>query len=357
MRFRTLFIAQYFVAAVGVTSVAAGEGELVYQSVYSDALKNNLLGDPAYRSVIVYLPPGYHESEKRYPTVYLLHGYDDTNTIWRDGFFQGFSVQTVMDRLIEEGKIQEMILVMPDGRNAYGGSYYINSSVTGNWGDFITKDLVEFIEGTYRTLRGNESRGIAGHSMGGYGAIFLAARHPDVYAAAYGLSACCLSMEGDVTVANPEWVPTLRLTKRKELVGAGMYPNAFISVAAAMSPNPGNEPFLVDFPFKLASGSVIPDEKAYQEWIARFPAESMDTYAEGFARLRGIGFDVGDTDPITHIPLGSHTLSKALSARGIEHFFEQYRGDHTSRIGERLEKKVLPFFSETLVSDDSDKES
>ena len=159
------------------TSVAAVEGELVYQSVYSDALKHNLLGDPAYRSVIVYLPPGYHESDARYPAVYLLHGYDDTNTIWRDGFFQGFSVQTVMDRLIREGRIQEMIMVMPDGRNAYGGSYYINSSVAGNWADFITKDLVDFVDETYRTLARSESRGIAGHSMGGYGAIYLAARH------------------------------------------------------------------------------------------------------------------------------------------------------------------------------------
>jgi len=352
MRLWTVLATLCFSAAVGVTSVAAGEGELVYQSVYSDALKNNLLGDPAYRSVIVYLPPAYHESDKRYPTVYLLHGYNDTNTIWRDGFFQGFSVQTVMDRLIGEEKIQAMILVMPDGRNAYGGSYYINSAVTGNWGDFITKDLVEFVDETYRTLPSSESRGIAGHSMGGYGAIFLAARHPDVYSAVYGLSACCLSMEGDVTAGNPEWVPTLELTERKELVGVGMYPNAFVSVAAAMSPNPGNEPFLVDFPFTLASGSVVPDGKGYEEWIRRFPAESMDTFAGGFARLRGIGFDVGDTDPITHIPLGSRTLSQALAARDIEHSFEQYEGDHTSRIGERLEKRVLPFFSETLASED-----
>ncbi len=353
MKLRTFWIALCFSASAGGTFVAAGEGELVYQSVYSEALKNNLLGDPAYRSVIVYLPPAYHESDKRYPTVYLLHGYDDTNTIWRDGFFQGFSVQAVVDRLIGEEKIQEMILVMPDGRNAYGGSYYINSSVTGNWGDFITKDLLEFIDETYRTLPKSESRGIAGHSMGGYGAIYLAARHPDVYSAVYGLSACCLSMEGDVTAGNPEWVPTLRLTKRKELVRAGMYPNAFVSVAAAMSPNLENEPFLVDFPFKLAGGSVVPDADGHEEWITRFPAESMDAFAGGFARLRGIGFDVGDTDPITHIPLGSRTLSQALAARDIEHSFEQYQGDHTSRIGERLEKKVLPFFSEILVSDDS----
>ena len=355
MRLGAVLIALCVSASAGVAFVAAGESELVYQSVYSDALKNNLLGDPAYRSVIVYLPPGYHESEMRYPAVYLLHGYDDTNTIWRDGFFQGFNVQTVMDRLIEDGKIQEMILVMPDGRNAYGGSYYINSSVTGNWGDFITKDLVEFVDETYRTLARSESRGIAGHSMGGYGAIFLAARHSDVYSVVYGLSACCLSMEGDVMASNPAWIPTLQLSKRKELVGAGMYPNAFVSVAAAMSPNPGNNPFLVDFPFRLANGSVVPDERVYQEWITRFPAESMDALAGGFARLRGIGFDVGDTDPITHIPLGSRTLSQALAARDIEHSFEQYQGDHTNRIGERLEKKVFPFFSETLVSDDPDK--
>ena len=119
---------------ISLAPAADGKGRLTYQTVHGAGLEGNLLGDSPNRQVMVYLPPSYTTAPTRhYPAIYLLHGHNGTNTIWRDGAYQGFNILTAMDRLIEEGKIREMIVVMPDGRNAYGGTYFVNSSVTGNW--------------------------------------------------------------------------------------------------------------------------------------------------------------------------------------------------------------------------------
>ena len=142
---------------------AAG-GKLVDLKVHSPALEGNLLGDSADRNVIVYLPPSYDTSStQRYPVVCLLHGYTGNP----GGMVQFLSLKTVMDTLVAEGKVQEMIFVMPDAHNKYLGSWYVNSATTGNWEDFITQELVEYIDSNYRTLPRAASRGIAGISMGG----------------------------------------------------------------------------------------------------------------------------------------------------------------------------------------------
>ena len=155
-------------------------GELVEIEVPAAELKDNLLGDPVKQKVAVYLPPGYESSPtRRFPSLYLLHGFLSNNRAWTNGY-QGMNLQVTMDEMIKAGKIREMIVVVPNGDNAYHGGFYTNSSVNGNWEDYIYHELVQYIDTNYRTLARGESRGIAGHSMGGYGALMLAMRHPDV---------------------------------------------------------------------------------------------------------------------------------------------------------------------------------
>lgn len=166
-------------------SIFALEGKIVSKTVHSQALEDNLLGDSPDRSVIIYLPQGYEENpDKRYPVIYLLHGYSDDPFIWT----KTRNISNICDTLIEQGAIQHMIIVMPNAKNKYLGSWYTNSSVAGNWEDFITQDLVAYVDSTYRTIPLSASRGIAGHSMGGYGAMKLAMKHPDIYGAAYAVS-------------------------------------------------------------------------------------------------------------------------------------------------------------------------
>src|SRR5678815_2867240 len=126
-------------------------------------------------------------------------------------------LQTLMDDSIKNGKVREMIVVAANGANGYKGSFYTNSVVTGNWEDFIVRDLVHYVDTNYRTIRDPESRGIAGHSMGGYGSVMLGMKHPEIFSAVYALSPCCLVMEADMSEANSAWFGVLQLTSKDQL--------------------------------------------------------------------------------------------------------------------------------------------
>ena len=203
---RVLICAFLFAAATLAQqgTAPAPAGRLVAAKISSAALKGNLLGDPAEQSFAVYLPPSYDTSPTRhYPSLYLLHGFLRDGTDWTtSGIYQGKKLQPLMDDMIRNGKVREMIIVVPNGKNAYGGSFYTNSSVNGNWEDYIVQELVAHVDSNYRTLARPESRGIAGHSMGGFGAMSLAMKHPDVFSVVYALSPCCLGMAGDF-IDNP----------------------------------------------------------------------------------------------------------------------------------------------------------
>ncbi len=155
------------------------------------SLEGNLLGDDTEQYVQVYLPPSYASSNKRYPVVYFLPGFG-SDPHGKNSYFSAEALAAAMSR----GEIMEMIVVEPNGANLLHGSFYVNSPVTGNWEDFIVQDVVGYIDEHYRTIAGRDGRGIAGFSMGGFAAINLAMRHPDLFAAAYGLSPALFDPQG-----------------------------------------------------------------------------------------------------------------------------------------------------------------
>ena len=342
--------------ALAAPSAALAQGFLIYQTVHSPGLEGNLLGDSPNRQVMVYLPPSYTSSQKSYPVVYLLHGYNGTNTSWRDGGYQGFNIQTAMNQLIGEGKILEMIVVMPDGRNSYGGSYFVNSPVIGNWEDFVARDLVKYVDETYRTLPDASSRAIVGQSMGGYSALYIAIRNADVFSAVYGLSACCLDMVKDLEAGNPEWIPAIEAKDRDDLLRThfdtpshGNYANALTALAAGLSPNPDKPPLFVDYPYEIVNGQVRRNDSAYDKWIANFPAHMVEQYRSNLLKLKGIRFVTGMSDHLQHIPAGSRAFSQALTKAGIPHELEMDNASHNELVREWMETRVLPYFSLILT--------
>ncbi|WP_407702172.1 alpha/beta hydrolase [Streptomyces specialis] len=142
----------------------------------------------------VYLPPGHNpRSSRTYPVLYLLHGATGENTEWlRTG-----NAKEILDRAIARRRIPPVVVVMPDGRpdvskpsieQALG--YYMNSADgTFRWADMFVQELVPFVEGEYRAGGSKARRGIGGLSMGGFGALSFAMRHPDLFTASFGLSA------------------------------------------------------------------------------------------------------------------------------------------------------------------------
>lgn len=339
-------------------AVPPGSGTLVESKIAAASLKGNLLGDPAETRVAVYLPPSYATSpERRYPTVYFLHGFTaDIEAITR-GLFPKLGLAKTIDEAIKRGATREMIVVVPSGRNRYFGSFYANSPVTGAWEDLFARDLVAWVDKTYRTIASVEGRGIAGHSMGGYGAIMLAMKHPDVFSAVYALSPCCMALEGDLGQDNPAWGRALQLKSVDELKAeptsmAEFYSTAFVALAAALSPNPSKAPLYVDLPFKRQGRSFVPDEEAYAKWRAQLPLYLIESHRRNLEKLTAIHLEYGALEEFSHIRSATRAFSTELAARGIGHTFEVYeRGDHMNMIGERIGTRVLRFFSDVLGPD------
>ncbi len=336
---------------VPMSPALAQGGELVRATVHSPALAGNLVGDSPYRSVFVYLPPSYRgATERRYPTVTLLHGVGDSNADWINGQYQGLNLAVVLDSLIAAGAMQEMIVVMPDARNAYDGSFYTNSPVTGNWEDFVVRDLVTWMDSTYRTLPEPASRGLAGHSMGGYGALKIAFTHPELFGSVYALSACCIDWLADFSAANAFWPRTLSLRLIDHQAETEFYPKLFTSIAAAWSPDTARPPFRAALPFRLTDSTLQPAEPAFSQWTANLILPIARRRTSSVRRLRALGFDYGDRDQFPHIPLGAQALSRFLTVHDIPHRAEAYDGDHFNRVRERLVRHALPFLSAALVA-------
>jgi S-formylglutathione hydrolase FrmB len=347
------------VSSIGAFSQQAGTasttGKLVEIKVPAPSLKGNLLGDPVEQTAAVYLPPSYDTSPaKRYPTLYLLHGFLSTNKAWINGGYQGMSLQSLMDEMIKRGITRELIVVAPNGWNTYKGAFYTNSAVNGNWEDYFYHDLVQTIDEQYRTIARPESRGIAGHSMGGYGAVSLAMKHPDVFSVVYALSPCCLGFEGDFASENPAWLSTLRLTKKEQLKDKPgsfeeFFQLAFVAVSAAFSPNPQRPPFFVDFPYSEHDGKLQRNEEVFALWRTKMPLYMVEDNKQNLMKLRGIFIDYGEKEEFSHIRITTQQFSKALSERNIPHVFEIYAGgDHGSMIRQRLETRLIQFFAEKL---------
>jgi S-formylglutathione hydrolase len=335
-----------FADSRGLNAQAPWRGGVTHvDTVPGPSLRGNLIGDPAWREVTVYLPPGYkRDRTKRYPVVYLLHGFAADHRAFMSGPYQNLNVRISMDSLIESGAVRGMIVVMPNARNFFDGSFYMNSPVTGNWEDFIVKDLIGHVDRKYRTIRSRRGRGITGHSMGGFGALRIAMRNPDVYSAVYALSPCCLA-EMNYPERRPAWKVAIGLKERSEYARAGFTANLLYAMAAAYSPNIDKPPFYADLPYRLESDSLVAIPEILSKW--KGPLAMAATRIDALKQL-AIAFDAGNADALTDIPVNVRALDSLLTARGVPHTSEIYPGTHGSGVRSRLEASVFPFFSREL---------
>jgi enterochelin esterase-like enzyme len=322
-------------SAQAQNSGAAKKGSFEKIKVHGKALEGNLEGDSADRDVFVYLPPSYAtDKTRRYPVVYFLHGYGvDADRYWSTMM----SVPETADKLMGAGMVHEFILVHPDAYTIYNGSMYSNSPTTGNWEGYLTHDLVAYIDSHYRTIGNRDGRGLAGHSMGGYGTFRLAMKYPEVYSSFYAMSSCCLMNNPGATPARPPASSSKQNTK----AGRGGFANVLSAEAAAWSPNPQNPPKFFDLPTE--DGVSRPEIVA--KWIANSPLAMVDQFVPNLKKYRAIMMDVGLQDTLAN---SNKQMDESLTRLGISHSFETYEGDHTSRVKERFEQKVLSFFSENL---------
>lgn len=317
--------------------VAPGKGSVEHIKVHGQALEGNLEGDSPDRDVTVYLPPSYAtDRARRYPVVYLLHGYGGTDANWTG---RQLNLPEIADKLFAARTVREMIVVMPNAFSLHKGSMYSNSVTTGDWETYVARDLVVYVDGHYRTIPERPSRGLAGASMGGYGAVRIAMKRPDVFSSLYILSACCLTAQLNPRPEAMAAAEAIRSREQAEKAERG--PAVTLASAAAWSPNPNNPPLFLDLPMK--NGKVRPEIVA--KWAANSPLAMIDQYIPNLKTYGAIGMDIGTKDGLL---AANKELELAMTRFGVVHTYEEYDGDHTNRRGERVETKVLPFFSNAL---------
>ncbi|HEU5452006.1 MAG TPA: alpha/beta hydrolase-fold protein [Terriglobales bacterium] len=322
------------------------QSEVVQVIIHSPALENNLLGDPADQPASIYLPAAYKtEPQRRFAVLYFLHGYSGTAAAEMERV-----LRPKLDKLMAAHVIEPMIVVAPSGMNKLFGSFYTNSATTGNWDDYITRDVVGYVDAHYRTLAAAESRGISGHSMGGYGSLLLAFRHPDVFSSVYGMSPCCTELVGDLSASNTVWGRIAQVKSAAEMpqvLERQFLLAAVIAMDAAFAPDP-RSPLYGDAPFVRNSEQLAPDPQV----LAKFQQHILTTAVSGLlpliARLKGIYIDYGAEDEFSHIPAGARALSEELAQAGIPNTLEVYEGTHVDHVGQRVEERMLPWMAKQL---------
>lgn len=312
------------------------KGKLQLETLSSVALKGNPLGDSHRRELPVYLPPSYgSKRSKRYGVLYYLPGFTGGGRSvvnynpWRENLVER------LDRLIAEGKARECVLVVVDGFTRYGGSQYVNSSATGRYEDHVVSEVVPFIEDKLFAGGGRDSRAIFGKSSGGFGALTLAMRHPDLFA-----HMACHS--GDMFFEGCYAPDILKFCAALQRHGgsAAKFREAFLAaprkegfdhaainllaMAACYSPNP-KSPLGFDLPCEEATARLRPE--VWRRWKAFDPVEAAPRHRAALKSLKTLYFDCGRRDEC-FLQFGARQLAETLKRLKVRHVYEEHDFGH-----------------------------
>jgi S-formylglutathione hydrolase FrmB len=310
---------------------------IVHSRIESAHLASNLLGDPSERDLFVYLPPGYGDSDRRYPTAYLLHAYGETAaehvTPPTDGERWRPPLEDVLDPVFGRIGVAPMIIVIPDGNSRYGCGQWVDSPVTGHFEQYMLHDVVPLIDATYRTIPDARSRGLFGFSSGGFGSWNLGSRNPDVFGAMAVLSAdSFLDMTHKYMLY--KYLDSIWPEAPNGPVEGNFWSEIVYDYAATYSPNPDKPPFYVDLPVAHPSGELLQD--VWDRWLSFDPVVNVHDRLDNLRKLSGILLDAGSHDDY-NLHWGHRVLSHRLREAGIAHEALENTGNHGGRWPERYQ--------------------
>lgn len=315
-------------------AAAQEQARVVTTTFESPSLAGNLEGNSTAREVVVVTPPGYDENtDQRYPVVYYLHGY------WAPVAAQqaGFRLDEAVQAASEAG--HDFIMVMPDGFSKLRGGFYSSGPTVGDYESMVADDLVAWVDANYRTLADPQSRGLAGHSMGGYGTARIAMHRPGVFSSIYMMSACCL----DPMAMTAEAAARIEAMTEEEAAAAGFGELAALSTLATWSPDPTADNVFHVYTGLQEDGTV--DPLVNHRLAANSPVVLVPQFLPELNALEAFAMDIGDAD---FLLAGNAQFRAELDRFGVAYQFELYEGDHGNRIRERIRTHVLPFFAEHL---------
>lgn len=313
----------------------AGKVETPY--IDSKLLAGNLPGDPVERMLPIYLPPGYDESDKRYPVIHVLSGHGGSGPLMLNTVAWGESFPERLDRLITTGKVPPVIAVLPDCWTIFGGAQFINSTALGPYEDYLIEELVPYVDQNYRTLAERDHRGLTGKSSGGYGAMVQAMRHPETFGAfashsgdiyfEFGLMHDLAKLHANLLKFDGvegfiKQIPTFKPKTHDPFFSV----LAMLCYGAAYAPNP-DAPRGFDMPIDLETGELQQD--VWERWLSWDPVRMIDAPAhiEAWRSMRYIYLDCGLWDEL-NFAVGTRIMSKKLGRLGVKHDFELFDDGH-----------------------------
>jgi S-formylglutathione hydrolase FrmB len=364
---------------------AATTGTLVVLEHQSRILADNALGDPSLRKLAVWLPPQYDEGAskaksgrgRRFPVLFDLVGFTGSGIAhlnWRP-FEENVAERAA--RLIHEKKMGPCIIVFPDCFTCLGGNQYVNSGAVGNYADYLTRELIPFVDREFRTLASREHRGCFGKSSGGYGAIIHGMQYPQFWGAIADHSGDAYFEFCYLT----DWPRTLNVLdgyrkrarragridaagdsaraadgrddgrikrfleamwQKEKMTDAEGHALMEIAMAATYDPDP-KAPLGFRVPFNLETGELL--QQRWQRWLRHDPIHLVERYARNLKTLSGLYIDCGWRDQY-HLHFGARILSRRLAENGIRHTYQEFDDTH-SGIDYRMETS-LPFLYRAL---------
>jgi Putative esterase len=312
-------------------------GRFEETSFESEALRGNPLGDPHVRPLWIYLPPGYDdEPDRRYASIYMIQGLTGQLDMWRNRTAFRRNFPELADGLFAAGDAPPCIVVWVDCWTSLGGSQFLDSPGTGRYHTYLCDEVVPWVDGRYRTAADAGSRGIAGKSSGGYGAMVTPMLRPDLFG---GLAthagdalfeACYLPEFRESARALREeyegsyerfWEDFRRrpaLTKASDHVLL----NSWCMAACYSTDEDGT----VRLPFDSDTGELIPD--IWERWLAWDPVRMVPERAEAVRSLRAVYIDSGTKDE-WYLDLGAEAFRRALAEVGVTDVrFELFDAGH-----------------------------
>lgn len=335
-------------ALLAAPSLAEAQSRLVTSQLRSVSFGESRIGVSPLRNVTVYLPPHYADGSRRFPVIYYLnHFFEDHREP-----FASHDARALFDKAIGAGVIGDVIVVTADFSTPAGSSWYVNSSATGNWEDFMVRELVPWVDATYRTLATRDSRGVAGDGVGGYGAVRFGMRHPEVFGTVYAMQAVGTGPGVQTTYSRPNFDLLARARSLDDL-GDDSFSRIFTAIYQAFSPNPDRPPLYFDPPARRVDGQLLVDSAVMKRFHEDMDlAGLVPDYADNLKSLRGLKIDWGRGDTIADHIAGNQALSRRLAEFGVPHEAEEHAGGFRDRHwGEdgRVYTDVLPFFARHLL--------
>lgn len=329
-------------------------------SISAPSLTNDIFGRSSTQSYIIRLPNSYNTSDQRYPVIYFLHGFS-TNPKYFENTFASIN-------------FEDVIVVLPSGHHEIvGGTFWENSPITGNWEDYLIYDVVNFTDTNFRTIADRDFRGISGLSMGGYSAINIGIKHPEVFGSVYSISPGLFDENGledtdmfTSTVQNfvADFFETsqgmsffeslMHYDETMASLAAGDIRRFTVAYGSAFSPNTTLGSPFINYP-TIIGGQLVRDD-TYEEWYNGFGGieSEIKQYEENIMSLNSLKIEYGEYDGYRWIPRGCRFLSDELSKTNLTHEIVETSLGHANSIKLRIEAHMIPFFNEVFQPSTTD---